>query len=204
MITSIVRHPELLSVESAWLQKRISYYCSELGLGQEDLRALFRSQPSAFAVDVERYLVPMTSIMREFDFSSSAVVKSGLLSRSVETVQNRIRAWNELGMTKDDLRIALRRFPRLLCYPVGDAKYQEKLAFLTAELGVDVPTAVRSFPAVMSYSLEQRIRPRVLAVKNLTGKTPSLQQLAMREADYLRKHGVDQATYAAFVKGMHE
>ena len=210
---SIVRHPELLSVESAWVQTRVSYYRQQLGLGAEDVRALFRRQPSAFAVDVERYLVPMTAIMREYfgntsssssssssSSLSTAVVKSGLLSRSVDTVRARIRAWNELGMSKEDLRVALRRFPRLLCYPVDrDPKYTDKLAFLKAELGVDVPAAVRSFPAVVSYSLDRRIRPRILGIKKLTGKAPALQQLAMTEAAFLKKHGVEPTAYAAFV-----
>jgi len=206
---SIVRHPELLSVESAWVQTRVSYYRQQLGLGAEDVRALFRRQPSAFAVDVERYLVPMTAIMREYfgnppssssSSLSTAVVKSGLLSRSVDTVRARIRAWNELGMSKEDLRVALRRFPRLLCYPVDrDPKYTDKLAFLKAELGVDVPAAVRSFPAVVSYSLDRRIRPRILGIKKLTGKAPALQQLAMTEAAFLKKHGVEPSAYAAFL-----
>ena len=205
VIPSVVRHPELLSVESGWVQTRIAYYREHLCLDEEDLRALFRAQPSAFAVDVERYLVPMTKILRSYfdlDRSSRHVVKSGLLSRSVDTVLARIRAWTDLGLCDDDLRVALRRFPRLLCYPVTDAKYQEKLGFLRDELGVELSEAVRAFPAIVSYSLDNRIRPRVLAVRKLTGgrKTVTIQQMAMTEAAFLKVHGVDASAYAAFVR----
>ena len=208
-IPSLVRHPELLSVESAWVLKRIVYYRDELCLAEEDLRALFRAQPSAFAVDVERYLVPMTGILRDyFDVERSAhlVVKSGLLSRSIDTTRARIRVWTDLGLGKDDLRVALRRFPRLLCYPVADAKYQEKLQFLRNEIGVELPLAIRAFPAIVSYSLENRIRPRVLAVKALAAgrKAVMIQQMAMTEAAFIKLHGLDSAAYAAFVQRLRE
>lgn len=209
VIPSIVRHPELLSVESAWVLKRIVYYREQLRLTEGDLRALFRAQPSAFAVDVERYLVAMAEILRDyFDVERSAhqVVKSGLLSRSVDTVQARIRAWIDLGLSKDDMRVALRRFPRLLCYPVADAKYQDKLQFLTNEMGVELPSAIRAFPAIVSYSLDNRIRPRVLAVKALTGgrKAVTVQQMAMTEAAFVKLHGIDADAYAAFTRALNE
>ncbi len=209
VIPSLVRHPELLSVESAWVLRRIVYYRDGLGLTGEDLRALFRAQPSAFAADVERYLVPMTETLRDyFDLERSAhlVVKSGLLSRSVDTVRARIGVWIDLGLGKDDLRVALRRFPRLLCYPVADAKYQEKLKFLRTEMAVNLPSAIRAFPAIVSYSLENRIRPRALAVKALGGgrKAVTVQQMAMTEAAFIKLHGLDTASYAAFVQRLRE
>ncbi len=118
----------------------------------------------------------------------------------------RIGVWIDLGLGKDDLRVALRRFPRLLCYPVADAKYQEKLKFLRTEMAVNLPSAIRAFPAIVSYSLENRIRPRALAVKALGGgrKAVTVQQMAMTEAAFIKLHGLDAASYAAFVQRLRE
>jgi hypothetical protein len=214
VIRSIVRHPELLSVESSWIGQRIQYFRDGMGFSEDDMQLLFRAQPSAYAADVERYLVPMKAIMQEYftfdeigDISGekrSLFVKSGLLSRSVDTVLCRIQSWFELGLSQDEIRLALRRFPRLLCYPVMDKKYQDKLEFLRDEMGLSPKAAIPAFPAILSYSLENRIRPRVLAIKALKGKVVTLQQMALTDQAFLKAYDTDSETYVATVRQLSE
>jgi hypothetical protein len=204
-IQGIIRHPELLSVESSWIQKRVDYYY-HLGLREGDVRKLFVAQPSAFAVDIERYLEPMATTLRgylpEYDDAVfvSVLVKSGILSRSISTIKARINTWLELGLTKNDIGTALKRFPRFLLYPIADDKYRDKLDFLTTEMGLSIHSAIPSFPQYLSYSLENRIAPRVLACKAITGKVPRLGTLAMNDKAFLHANALHPTTYLAVLE----
>eukprot|EP00889_Picochlorum_renovo_P001623 jgi/Picre1/28653/NNA_004053.t1 len=199
--SGILRHPELLSVESSWIQERIDSY-TLLGLQLSDVQKLFTAQPSAFAVDIDRYLIPMTRVLKEElqvpdDLFVSILVKSGILSRSVSTIQSRIHRWSELGLDRIDVKIALKRFPRFLLYPIHEDKYTMKLDFLRIEMGLSIKHAIPMFPQYLSYSLENRIAPRVLAAKAITGKVPRLSTLAMSEKAYLKANKLHNATYMA-------
>lgn len=194
IIPGIVRHPELLSVESAWLQERIDCY-KELGLSIGDLRNLFTSQPAAFAVDIDNYLIPMARLFREYlecddELFVTLCVKSGLLSRSISTVRDRINTWLDMGFSKEELKVSLKRFPRFLLYPISDPKYQAKLEFLQHVMGIPI-TSLKTFPQYLSYSLEKRIAPRVLIVKQLTGKCPRMSTLAQSDKAFAQTYGLD-------------
>ena len=202
VVRSIVRHPELLSVSSNWIQERIDFYRS-LGVERIEMRRLFKDQPSAFAVDVSRYLPSMVCLLREKlgcddELIALLLVRSGILSRSVSTIDARSEAWMQLGLSPRDLRAALKRFPRLLLYPISEPKYRRKLDFLAHTMKLPLDSLV-SFPQYMSYSLEGRIIPRVMAVKELTGKFPSLSSLAMTEAAYIKAYSLDENEYQTFV-----
>ena len=204
-VQGIIRHPELLSVESSWIQKRVDYYYY-LGLREEDIRKLFMAQPSAFAVDIERYLEPMATTLRGYLPENddrvfvSVLVKSGILSRSISTINARINTWVELGLTKNDIGTSLKRFPRFLLYPIADDKYRAKLDFLTTEMGHSIQSAIPSFPQYLSYSLENRIAPRVLACKAITGKVPRLATLAMNDKAFLQANALHPTTYLAVLE----
>lgn len=206
-IAGIVRHPELLSVDSNWIQERIDFYVDH-GLSLDDLGALFVSQPAAFAVGIDNYLVPMIAFLED-DLQcdgrllASLLVKSGMLSRSVNTMRSRAHMWMSLGLTKEQVRGALRKFPRFLLYPVSDPKYVAKLTFLREEMNLPLST-VASFPQYMSYSLEKRIAPRVLITKALTGQIPKINTLAMTEKSYLKANGLDVAQFQAAAKFVAE
>jgi len=194
IVPGIVRHPELLSVESAWLRERIDCY-QELGLSAGDLRNLFTSQPAAFAVDVNNYLIPMARLLRDYlecdqELFVTLCVKSGLLSRSISTVRDRINIWLDMGFSKAELRVSLKRFPRFLLYPISDPKYQAKLEFLQHVMDIPI-TSLKTFPQYLSYSLEKRIAPRVLVVKQLTGKSPRMSSLAQSDKAFAQTYGLD-------------
>ena len=208
VMSGILRHPELLSVESLWLQERIDSYIM-LGLELDDVQKLFTAQPSAFAVDIDKYLLPMTRVLKDDlhvpdDLFVSILVKSGILSRSVSTIQSRIHRWYELGLDSIDVKIALKRFPRFLLYPIQEDKYKMKLEFLRIEMGLSIKHAIPMFPQYLSYSLENRIAPRVLAAKAITGKVPRLSTLAMSEKAYLKANKLHNSTYIAVLDSLPE
>ena len=209
-VQGIVRHPELLSVESSWIQKRIDYYFY-LGLSTQDVQKLFVAQPSAFAVNIEKYLIPMTSMLQDLIFENgddelfvSVLVRSGILSRSISTIRTRIDAWLDVGLSTSDVRLALKRFPRFLLYPITDPKYIRKLQFLEREMNLSVQDSIPAFPQYLSYSLENRIAPRVLAIKIITGKIPRLSTLAMGDKAFLHANKVNPVTYGAVLKKLPE
>eukprot|EP00890_Picochlorum_soloecismus_P004783 jgi/Picsp_1/5305/NSC_02666-R1_mterf domain-containing protein len=207
IVPGIVRHPELLSVESAWLQERIHCY-QELGLSIADSRNLFTSQPAAFAVDVKNYLIPMARLLRDYlecddELFMTLCVKSGLLSRSISTVRERINTWLDMGFSKEELRISLKRFPRFLLYPISDQKYQAKLQFLQDVMDIPI-TSLKTFPQYLSYSLENRIAPRVLVVKQLTGKCPRMSTLAQSDKAFAKTYGLDPSYVLREMKAIQD
>lgn len=209
-IQGLVRHPELLSVESSWIQKRIDYYFY-LGLSTDDVIKLFVAQPSAFAVNIEKYLAPMTRMLqdevfenRDEDLFVSVLVKSGLLSRSISTIRMRINSWLDVGLERSDVRLALKRFPRFLLYPISDEKYKRKVEFLEQEMNLSVKHAIPAFPQYLSYSLENRIAPRVLATKAITGKVPGLTTLAMGDTAFMKANKVNPVAYIDVLKKLPE
>jgi hypothetical protein len=210
VLQGIIRHPELLSVESLWIQKRIDYYFY-LGLSTQDVQKLFVAQPSAFAVNIEKYLIPMAALLQDVVFENSnhdvfvsVLVKSGILSRSVSTIRGRIDAWLEVGLTMADVCLALKRFPRFLLYPISDSKYIRKIEFLEREMNLSVKASIPAFPQYLSYSLENRIAPRVLAIKAITGNVPRLTTLAMGDKAFMNANKVNPVTYAAILKKLPE
>lgn len=210
VVQGIVRHPELLSVESSWIQERIDYYFY-LGLSTQDVQKLFVAQPSAFAVNIEKYLAPMSRMLQEYVFENkddklfvSVLVRSGLLSRSILTTRSRIDAWLNIGLTKADVRLALKRFPRFLLYPVTDSKYKRKLEFLEKEMNLSVKATIPAFPQFLSYSLENRIAPRVLVTKAITGSPPQLTTLAMGDTGYFKANKLNAITYVSVLQKLRE
>ena len=102
------------------------------------------------------------------------------------------------------MKIALKRFPRFLLYPIQEDKYKMKLEFLRIEMGLSIKHAIPMFPQYLSYSLENRIAPRVLAAKAITGKVPRLSTLAMSEKAYLKANKLHNSTYIAVLDSLPE
>jgi mTERF domain-containing protein len=202
-VAVVRRHPSLLSVSSAALQERVDYLRG-LGLTRREVARLCAAQAPVLACSVADKLAPLVALLQEElgcqgEALRRVLARSGLLSRAPDTVRARAAAWRALGLDGEALLGALRRFPRLLLYPIDEPKYRRKIAFLREELGV-APAALAAFPQFISYSLPRRIAPRVAAARALAGVTPTLQALTRTDAAFCRAHGLAPERYAAFLE----
>lgn len=230
VIKAICRHPEILGVDTLFIQQRVDYFLNDIGLSQKDVGNLFVAQPSLFTCSIEETLRPAIMCLQnelqpaedreyfktaknqsEDNVTQSSgemptglllhrlVVAGGVLSRSPQTLQGRIDSWRQLGFNQEDICLALWRFPRLLLYPINELKYKRKIDFLNEEMNLD-PSALTAFPQFISYSLENRIAPRVAVAKGLRGTIPSLYMLALKDEAFYKSLGVTHEEAVAFLE----
>jgi hypothetical protein len=227
-ITAIKRHPELLCIDSSVLLDRIEFLQQSLeGLTKEDISKMFAAQPSLFMLKTAERLSPALSFLQEELGCEGAllrrmVIQSGLLTRSPDTIRARVKALKDFGIPFESLKEMLRKFPRVLLYPLDEPKYQKKLQFLL-EIAQCRPGDLVTFPQYLSYSLPERIAPRVIVVqaswqkrggggKGGDGDTssdedgmsatvspafPPLSPLAMKLDQFLKHYGITLEEYEA-------
>lgn len=221
-VAAIKRHPELLCIDSSVLQKRIQFLQQSLeGLPKEDISKMFTAQPSLFMLKTTERLAPAISFLQEElgcegPLLRRVITQSGLLTRSPETIMARVNSLKEFGIPLDSLREMLQRFPRVLLYPLDEPKYQKKLQFLT-EIAQCQPADVVTFPQYLSYSLPERIAPRVAAVlavrqqmrggggteeerANVPPAFPPLSPLAMKLEQFLKHYNMSLEEYEVVVE----
>ncbi|KAL4532706.1 hypothetical protein Ndes2526A_g08189 [Nannochloris sp. 'desiccata'] len=230
-VAAIKRHPELLCIDSTALEERIEFLQQSLeGLSKEDISKMFAAHPSLFMLKTTERLAPAISFLQEELGCEGLLLRrvvsqSGLLTRSPETIRTRVKCLKDFGISLDSLREMLRRFPRVLLYPLDQPKYQKKLQFLT-EVAQCRPADLVTFPQYLSYSLPQRIAPRVAAVLALRHQNrgrgggnagdhagnseeeiayassafPPLSPLAMKLEQFLKHYGMSLEEYEAAVE----
>ena len=237
-VTAIKRHPELLCIDSSTLQERIEFLQQSLeGITKEDIAKMFTAQPSVFMLKTTERLAPAISFLRDElgctgPLLRRMVTQSGLLTRSAETIRARVKALENFGIRLDLQREMLQRFPRVLLYPLEEPKYQKKLQFLIEIAGCG-PEDLVTFPQYLSYSLPERIAPRIVAVLTLrqqklvssssSGSSssteeanaikhvaymspafPPLSPLAMKLDQYLKNYGISLEEYETTVVAWRE
>lgn len=206
-VAAIRRVPEILGIESAVLQEKVDYLM-EQGLSRGEVAKVVAGQPSVLCSRVDEKLDPVVRALRDDlgctgELLRRMIATSGLLTRSPSTIRSRAQLWTELGLAPELLRAALRRFPRLLLYPIEDAKYLRKVEFLTEEVELPV-TALAAFPQFVSYSLAKRLAPRCAAAKALRGRPPTVSEFALKEEAFLQALALSSEEYEAFLKEWKE
>lgn len=199
------RHPEMLTVDSNQIQKRVEYLRA-FELSNKQMRRLFVDQPNIFTCKIEETLQPVvdvfvSTLQCEDDLVMKLVASSGLLTRKPESIRERITYWSTMfGVTPQLLRTILSKFPRFLLYPIETEKYRKKVEFLVKEMGFQSPAAALvKFPQYMSYCLPSRIGPRAAAAKQLASEVLVLSQLASKEEIFLKRYGISKEKYDKFV-----
>ncbi|KDD73384.1 hypothetical protein H632_c2234p0, partial [Helicosporidium sp. ATCC 50920] len=125
---------------------------------RELIRAMVLRFPNIVSCSVPANLAPTLALLRSLGFSSKQLRHvlrrcPNVLSHSRATLQRRIEALEELGMPRESLPGLLTRQPSLLQLNLSTDAGRSKVRFLTHRLGIDLVSAVESFPSVLGYSL---------------------------------------------------
>jgi mTERF domain-containing protein len=152
----------------------------ECGLGVCDIAKLFIAVPWMLTASVERVRaivacadgvgVPRESRMFRHALHAAACLGKGKIADKVEFLKKTFR-WSdaEVGIAVSKLPFVLLRSKEAL---------QSRSEFLISELGLE-PAYIAHRPAMLSYNLERRLRPRYYVVKFLKEN-----ELLERERDY--------------------
>lgn len=80
-----------------------------------------------------------------------------------DTVNVKLENLRELGFTEEDVGILVKRSPQLL--GISKDKLWQILKFLDEEWKLP-RNAIMSFPAVLTYSIEKKLKPRLNALRD--------------------------------------
>ncbi|XP_047266869.1 uncharacterized protein LOC107867599 isoform X1 [Capsicum annuum] len=79
-------------------------------------------------------------------------------------LDRKIEIFKSFGWSDDDVLEMFRKLPH--CIGISEVRIQEKLNLFMKELGF-VPAFLASHPAILAYSLEKRVIPRMQVLKSL-------------------------------------
>ncbi|KAK9026424.1 hypothetical protein V6N11_039264 [Hibiscus sabdariffa] len=90
-----------------------------------------------------------------------------LSSMSEANLEQKLKLFRKLGFSEDDIKSTFRKTPQV--FSVSERKIKEICDFLLIRKNVDVSLII-SQPLVFSYSLEHRLKPRLLVIEILQSK----------------------------------
>eukprot|EP00802_Teleaulax_amphioxeia_P017409 Tamp_17565.p1 GENE.Tamp_17565~~Tamp_17565.p1 ORF type:complete len:219 (+),score=12.10 Tamp_17565:612-1268(+) len=181
----ITRFPHLITLSIAkTLRPTYRYLCS-LGLSSSQLGTLLASYPYTLAYSVPNKLEPAVSfLVHELGVPRSSLAK--LLLRKPQllgySIANKLRPTvafftHELGFSLNTVAAMVVRCPALLGYSVSrnlrpTAHFLCSSARLYNASEADWSRQLQASPQLLTYSLEQRIKPRVKATVACLHKKP--------------------------------
>ncbi|KAI5084192.1 hypothetical protein GOP47_0000361 [Adiantum capillus-veneris] len=188
--------PSLLRCSLAGtLKKRVRFLVEEVGVTEGDVPKIVLLSPQILTQSITDSLRPRINfLLKKVGLSQERVAKMitkhpQLLHYSIRNgIQPRLDFLSSIGLSDHDISVVLGRSSQVLSLSV-EKSLKPKCDYLTKELKCGLQTIV-SFPAYLSLSLEQRIRPRHEFLK-LLGKLPSgpfpMCALAVTDQEYCER-----------------
>lgn len=157
--------PSLLecSLEGS-LKRRVRFLVEEVGVKEGDVSKIVLLSPQILTQSITDSLRPRINFLLKVGLSQEGVAKMvkkhpQLLHYSIrDGIQPRIDFFRSIGLSDHEIAIVLSRSSQVLSLSV-EKSLKPKCDYLIEELNCGLQTIV-SFPAYLSLSLEQRIRPR--------------------------------------------
>eukprot|EP00250_Pteridium_aquilinum_P012731 c20906_g1_i2 orf=330-1952(-) len=188
--------PSLLecSLEGS-LKRRVRFLVEEVGVSEGDVWKIVLLSPQVLTQSINNSLRPRINfLLKKVGLSQERVTKMimkhpQLLHYSIKNgIQPRIDFLRSIGLSDRDIAIVLSRSSQVLSLSV-EKSLKPKCDYLTKELNCGLQTIV-SFPAYLSLSLEQRIKPRHKFLKSLN-RLPagpfSMHILAVTDDEYCKR-----------------
>ncbi|XP_047266870.1 uncharacterized protein LOC107867599 isoform X2 [Capsicum annuum] len=107
------------------------------------------------------YLVDSLGFSKQEATTASSKVLS---AQTKYKLDRKIEIFKSFGWSDDDVLEMFRKLPH--CIGISEVRIQEKLNLFMKELGF-VPAFLASHPAILAYSLEKRVIPRMQVLKSL-------------------------------------
>ncbi|KAF5731473.1 hypothetical protein HS088_TW18G00151 [Tripterygium wilfordii] len=113
---------------------------------------------------------------------------------SHDSWQRKLKAFNDWGLSKDEILVAFRRYPA--CMTLSVESISRKMDFPVSKMGWASPAVLKT-PCVLRYSMEKRLIPRcsviqALLLKGLIEKKPALSSSLIPADDIFLKRFVNR------------
>ncbi|KAK6244451.1 hypothetical protein QUC31_010860 [Theobroma cacao] len=150
--------PEILTTKPTSLLPIFTFLFREARVNGSDLKKVINRRPRLLTCNVETQLRPTLYFLQNIGISE-VKKHTSLLSCSVENkLIPRIEYFQKMGFSYRQTISMFRRFPQLFNYSVKE-NYEPKLNYFVVEMGRDLKE-LKEFPQYLSFSLENRIKPR--------------------------------------------
>ncbi|KAK4529281.1 hypothetical protein CCYA_CCYA01G0138 [Cyanidiococcus yangmingshanensis] len=202
----VYAYPEMLRTDVTHIRAIHEYLRERCQLSTKHIGAMVRSYPRCLALPLAR-IERVTGYLHCLGLCRDDLIKvyrafPALLALDIERdAEPVVSLFREYGLT--DIAGLVRGLPPLLLYDI-EQDIRPKLKFLQSVMNMDIQS-VFEFPAFFSYSLRDRIAPRLLYLRRLGFTAPRLRLsivIAPSDTDFCRR--VARTSQKEFLKFKEE
>ncbi|XP_022988882.1 transcription termination factor MTEF1, chloroplastic [Cucurbita maxima] len=164
------------------------FLAADLSASIQESRGMILRCPKLLFSDVELCLRPTLRFLKQIgleNLNTPSNLKSHLLNTRVEKLRGKFRFLQELGFSHEEAAKVCRRMPALFGYSVEE-NLRPKYEYLVNEMERDLEE-LKEFPQYFAFSLERRIAPRHLHLKQRNLRIPLNRMLLWSDQKFYTK-----------------
>ncbi|CAL9137406.1 unnamed protein product [Musa acuminata var. zebrina] len=165
-----------------------AFLVTELSADPDQARDLILRCPDLLMASVDYRLRPTLLFLQELglrSLSSPTNLNAHLLNTPVEKLASKIRFLEGLGLSHQEASKVCARCPAIFGYSVEN-NLRPKVEYLVREMGRSMEE-VNEFPQYFAFSMEKKIRPRHLHLKERGVRIPLQRMLLWSDDRFYRK-----------------
>ncbi|XP_028119464.1 transcription termination factor MTEF1, chloroplastic [Camellia sinensis] len=166
--------PDLFSTTTtfshAQLQQIFDFFATDLAASAQESRRLILCCPKILLSNVEFCLRPTLIYLRQLGLQKRNL-NAHLLNTRIDKLEEKIRFLRGVGFSEDESARVCARFPAVFGYSV-EKNLRGKYEYLVREMKRNGVEEVNGFPQYFAFSLEKRIVPRHLHLKQRGVEVP--------------------------------
>ncbi|KAL5704567.1 hypothetical protein ACHQM5_022975 [Ranunculus cassubicifolius] len=205
-ILSLINHLKSKSFSDSDIQKLANRFTNLMDLDYNDIDLVFNfltlelpatvdescklilNCPGILLSGVEFCLKPSVNFLKELGLkklNSPSVLNAHLLNTRVEKFEEKIRFLESLGFSNEEARRACGRLPAIFGYSIEN-NMRVKVDYLVEEMGRGIEE-LKAFPQFFAFSLDKRIVPRHLHLKERNVEVPLQKMLLWSDQKFYAK-----------------
>ncbi|RWR72362.1 transcription termination factor MTEF1, chloroplastic [Cinnamomum micranthum f. kanehirae] len=171
--------PQIFLSDVADIAAVFAFMSDDLAASPQESIALIHRCPDLLLTSADDCLRPTLAFLRDLgikNLNSPTSLNAHLLNLRVGKLQEKIRFLESLGLSREEARRVCARLPAIFGYSVEN-NLMPKFEFLTDVMGRTIEE-LKGFPQYFAFSLEKRILPRHLHLKE-RGVKVTLQRMLL-------------------------
>nr|GEU80508.1 transcription termination factor MTEF1, chloroplastic [Tanacetum cinerariifolium] len=179
------------SFDPVTIEPVFKFLTFELSATLEEACGLILKCPHMLESDVEYCLKPTLEYLKYIgirELNNPTTLNAHLLDTRVEKLQEKMRFLRGVGFSSEESRRVCGRFPAIFGYGV-EHNLRLKFEFLVKVMKRNGREEVNKFPQYFGFSLQNRIKPRYLHLKqrNVDGEVPLNRMLLWSDQRFFKK-----------------
>lgn len=181
-------NPQIFLSDVADIAAVFAFMSDDLAASPQEAVALIHRCPDLLLGSADHCLRPTLAFLRNLgikNLNSPTSLNAHLLNLRVGKLQEKIRFLESLGLSREEARRICARLPAIFGYSVEN-NLMPKFEFLTDVMGRTIEE-LKGFPQYFAFSLEKRILPRHLHLKERGVRVPLQRMLLWSDQRFYAK-----------------